>query len=184
MVESGAQMRHLSRRANQVLKLAHKAAQEYGLGYVGTEHLLLGIVREGTSLGGRMLLDEGATEDRIKAAVDELVKQRLDETWVTGRLPGTPHFVNVFSRADRIAKRLKHVQICAEHLLAALLTEGGCVGCEVLRMLGISREIVDQALHEEVPASWFLTDSVQSQWGPRSLESPVDGETAETMTVG
>ena len=96
MVESGAQMRHLSRRANQVLKLAHKAAQEYGLGYVGTEHLLLGIVREGTSLGGRMLLHQGATEPRIKAAVDELVKQRLDETWVTGRLPGTPHFVNVF----------------------------------------------------------------------------------------
>jgi ATP-dependent Clp protease ATP-binding subunit ClpC len=145
-------MRHLSKRANQVLKLAHEAAHEYGLGYVGTEHLLLGIVREGTSLGARILLDHGATEYRTKAMVDELVKERLDETWVTGRLPGSPQFVDVFARAERIAERLKQPQIYAEHLLAALLTETGCVGCEVLRAMGISREIVENAFHEQVPA--------------------------------
>src|SRR5512143_3226884 len=118
-------MRHLSKRANRILKLAHEAAQEYGKGYVGTEHLLLGIVREGTSLGARILLDHGATQHWTKAVVDELVDELahkdLDETWVTGRLPGSPHFMDVFARADRIAQRLGHSQICAEHLLAALL---------------------------------------------------------------
>ena len=145
-------MRHLSKRASQVLKLAHEAAQEYGQGYVGTEHLLLGIIREGTSLGARILLDHGATESRTKARVDELVNKHLDETWVTGRLPGSPHFMNVFARAERIARRLGHSQICAEHLLAALLTLTGSVGYKVLRAMGISMEIVENAFHEQVPA--------------------------------
>ena len=145
-------MRHLSKRANQVLKLAHEAAREYGLGYVGTEHLLLGIVRDGTSVGARILLDHGATEYQTMAMVDELVKERLDETWVTGRLPGSPHFMNVFGRAERIAERLKQPQICAEHLLVALLTQTGSVGWEVLRTLGISMEIVENAFHDQVPA--------------------------------
>ena len=146
-------MRSLSRRANQVIKLAHQAAQEYGLAYVGTEHLLLGIVREGTSLGARILLDHGATEDRTKSVVDELAKERLEETWVTGRWPGTPHFVNGFARADRIAERLKQPQSCAEHLLAALLTESGCLGCEVLRTLGITIETVENAFRQQAPAA-------------------------------
>jgi ATP-dependent Clp protease ATP-binding subunit ClpC len=146
-------MRHLSKRASTVLKLAHEAAEEYGQGYVGTEHLLLGIVREGTSLAAQILLDREVTEYRTKAMVDELVKTRLNETWVTGRLPGSPHFVDVFARAERIAERLHQSQIGAEHLLVALLTETGSVGWEVLRSLGVSMETVENAFHEQVPAA-------------------------------
>jgi len=141
-------MRRLSKRANQVLKLAHEAAREYGQGYVGTEHLLLGIVREGDSLGARILLEQGVTEYRTKAVVDELVDERMEETWVTGRLPGTPHFMDVFARAQRIAERLGQPRICTEHLLAALLTQTGSVGCEALREMGISTEIVENAFHD------------------------------------
>jgi ATP-dependent Clp protease ATP-binding subunit ClpC len=143
-------MRHLSKRANQVLKLAQEAADEYEQGYVGTEHLLLGIVREGTSLGARILFDHGATEYRIKSVVDELVSDRVHETWVTGRLPGSPHFIDVFARAERIAKRLGQAPICAEHLLAALMTETGSVGYEALRALGLSREAIEDAFHGQV----------------------------------
>jgi ATP-dependent Clp protease ATP-binding subunit ClpC len=145
-------MRHLSKRANQVLKLAHEAAQEYGQGHVGTEHLLLGMIREGTSLGAQILLDHGLTEYRTKVMVDELVNNHLDETWVTGRLPGSPHFMDVFGRAERIARRLEHSQICAEHLLAALLTQTGSMGCEILREMGISMDMIDEAFHERAPA--------------------------------
>ena len=124
--------------------------------YVGTEHLLLGIIREGTSRGARILFDHGATEHWTKAVVDELVDELadkgMDETWVTGRLPGSPHFMDVFSRAERIAQRLGHSQICAEHLLAALLTLTGSVGYEVLRAMGISMEIIENAFHEQVAA--------------------------------
>jgi hypothetical protein len=149
--QRGDQMRRLSKRASHVLKLAHEAAREYGQGYVGTEHMLLGIIREGTSMAARTLLDHGATEYRAKAMVDELVDKRLGDTWVTGRLPGSPHFMDVFTRAERIAQRLGHSHICTEHLLAALLTQTGSMGLEVLRAMGITMVIVDHALHELVP---------------------------------
>jgi ATP-dependent Clp protease ATP-binding subunit ClpC len=143
-------MKRLSKRANKVLRLAREAAHEYGQSYVGTEHLLLGIVREGTSLAARVLLDNQATESRIRAVIDELVDKRMAETWVTGRVPGSPHFMNVFGRAERIAERLGQAQICVEHLLAALLTQTGSLGHETLRAIGISMELVDCAFHEQV----------------------------------
>ena len=142
-------MRHLSRRARQVLKLAQEAAGEYEQGSVGTEHLLLGIVREGASLGARILLEQGATEYRVKSVVDELVEDRVLETWVTGRLPGSPHFIDVFARAGRIAQRLGQSQICTEHLLAALTTETGSVAYEALHALGLSREIIEEAFQAQ-----------------------------------
>lgn len=146
-------MRPLSKRASQALEFAEEAAQEYRQGYVSTEHLLLGIIREGTSLAARVLLDHGATEYRTKALVDELFEQRSDETWVTGRLPGSPHFIDVFGRAERIAERLDHPRICVEHLLAALLTQTGSMGFEILHRIGISMETIEPALHEPEPVA-------------------------------
>ena len=146
-------MKALSERAHRVLQLAEEAAQEYRQGYVGTEHLLLGIAREGMSLGARTLLRHGVTEYRAKAIVDELTQKRTVETWVTGRLPGTPHFMDVFGRAERIAERLGHSRICTEHLLAALLTQTGSLGWEALQQMGISMEMVESAFHEQAPAS-------------------------------
>jgi ATP-dependent Clp protease ATP-binding subunit ClpC len=140
----------LSKRAGEIVRLAHQAADEYGQGYVGTEHLLLGIVREGTSLAAQILHECGATEYRTKAAVDELIVERVEETWVTGRLPGTPHFIDVFARAERIAERLDQPHICAEHLLAALMTVTGCLGHEALRILGITWENVETAFREQM----------------------------------
>lgn len=136
----------LSKRANDVVRLAHLAADEYEQGYVGTEHLLLGIVREGTSLAARVLLELGASEYRLKAIIDQLVTERVEETWITGRQPGTPHFIDVFARAERIAQRLSQPQICAEHLLVALMTVTGCLGYEALVQVGITREKIEDAL--------------------------------------
>jgi len=145
-------MKRLSKRANQVLQMARAAAREYGQSYVGTEHLLLGIIREGTSLAARTLLDHGANEDRAKSAIDQRLNRHMEKTWVTGRVPGSPHFMNVFGRAERIADRLGQPHICVEHLLAALLTKTGSVGNEALRTMGISMELVDNAFHEQLPA--------------------------------
>lgn len=145
-------MKRLSKRANQVLRMARAAAREYGQNYVGTEHLLLGIIREGTSLAARTLLEHGANEDQAKSAIDERLSQHMEKTWVTGKVPGSPHFMNVFGRAERIAERLGQPHICVEHLLAALLTKTGSVGNDALRAMGISRELIDNAFHEQLPA--------------------------------
>ena len=137
---------HLSKRVDSVVKLANKIAREYEQEYVGTEHILLAIVQEGTGVGARILLDRGATEERIRAEVDKLIKASLEDTWVFGRLPGTPHFRNVIAQAIEEARKLNNKEVCTEHLLLGLLKERGCVAHEALRSLGFSTRSVREAV--------------------------------------
>jgi ATP-dependent Clp protease ATP-binding subunit ClpA len=67
-----------------------------------------------------------------------LVKKQLEETWVFGRLPGTPHFKNVMATAIRQCQQLGAKEVCTEHLLLALLKEGGSVAQKALKAQGIS----------------------------------------------
>ena len=145
-------MYQLSKRAEKVLNLAREAAREDGQGHVGTEHLLLAIVREGTGLGAKILLGAGATEERVKAQIVQVAKDRMQETWVLGRLPGTRHFRDVLSKAAEAAKGRGNWQICSVHLLMALLAERDSTGYRVLRELGVSGDTVRRAIVQEVAA--------------------------------
>lgn len=136
----------LSPRVDQVIKLANAIAREYEQEYVGTEHVLLAIARENTGLGARILRDAGATEDRIREEVDKVVKASLEDTWVFGRLPGSPHFRNVIARAIEQARELKSQHVCTEHLLLALLGEKGCVAQAVLKTLGFGSKQVRESI--------------------------------------
>ena len=137
---------HLSKRVDQVVKLAKKIAREYEQEYVGTEHILLAIVQEGTGVGARILLEGGASEEKLRAEVDKLIKASLEDTWVFGRLPGTPHFRNVIAQAIEEARKLNNTEVCTEHLLLGLLKERGCVAHEALRGLGLSTRSVREAV--------------------------------------
>ncbi len=132
----------LSTRVEGVVKLAHDIAREYDEEYVGTEHVLLAISREGTGVGAKVLLNHGATPEKIKEQVDQLIKHSMEETWVFGRLPGSPHFKNVVARAIEAARQLESKVVCTEHLLLALLKEKGSVAYDALKNLGINIEDV------------------------------------------
>jgi ATP-dependent Clp protease ATP-binding subunit ClpC len=127
-----------SHRVAEVIKLANAIAREYEQEYVGTEHVLLAIQREGTGVGSALLAQRGITEAKLRAAVDELVKSSLEETWVFGRLPGTPHFKNVIATAIEQCQELKASEVCTEHLLLALLRERGSVAYKALKSLHVS----------------------------------------------
>ena len=86
-----------SERVAEVIRIANRIAREYDQEYVGTEHLLLAIQREGTGIGAAVLDKHGVTADKLRAEVDRLMRKQMEETWVFGRLPGTPHFKNVMS---------------------------------------------------------------------------------------
>ncbi|MEP0841534.1 MAG: ATP-dependent Clp protease ATP-binding subunit [Phycisphaerae bacterium] len=133
---------HLSKRVDQVIKLANAIAREYEQEYVGTEHILLAIARDGNGTGADILRRHGATEARIQAQVDKLTQAQLEDTWVFGRLPGSPHFKNVIARAIEEARRLKSKEVCTEHLLLGLLAEQGCVAHEALKALGLTARVV------------------------------------------
>lgn len=128
----------LSQRCRKVIKLANVIAHEYGQEYVGTEHLLLAIAREGTGPAVAFLESQGVDEARLKGQVDKLIKQAMEDTWVFGRLPGTPHFRNVMSGAITEAAKLGSKEIRVEHLFLGLLSEKGSVAESALADLGIS----------------------------------------------
>ncbi len=127
-----------SQRVAEVIKIANRIAREYELEYVGTEHVLLAIQREGTGIGATVLAKRGITADKLRDEVDKLVKKQLEETWVFGRLPGTPHFKNVVAIAIRQCQELEAKEVCTEHLLLALVKERGSVAYNALKNLGLS----------------------------------------------
>ncbi len=127
-----------SQRLAEVIKIANRIAREYELEYVGTEHVLLAIQREGTGIGATVLAKRGITADKLRDEVDKLVKKQLEETWVFGRLPGTPHFKNVVAIAIRQCQELEAKEVCTEHFLLALVKERGSVAYNALKNLGLS----------------------------------------------
>jgi ATP-dependent Clp protease ATP-binding subunit ClpA len=127
-----------SPRVEKVIKLAHEIAREYDMEYVGTEHVLLAIHREGTGVGAQVLARHQITEWALKREVDKLVQKSMEDTWVFGRLPGTPHFRNVVAVAIEQAQQLESKKVCTEHLLLALLREKGSVARQALKNLGVS----------------------------------------------
>lgn len=145
-------MYQLSKRAELIIKLAKEAAREYGQSYVGTEHLLLAIVREGSGLGARILAECGATEERLTEEIARILKDRLNETWILGRLPGTRNFRDVLRSAAEAARGHGNWQIGSVHLLIALLNEPDCVGYQALRAVGVSSDTVRKAVIQESSA--------------------------------
>ena len=126
-----------SPRVEKVIKLGHEIAREYDQEYVGTEHVLLAVLREGTGVGARVLQQRNVSEGQLRAEIDKLIKKSMEDTWVFGRLPGTPHLKNVVTTAIEQARQLETKEICTEHLLLALCREKGSVACRALKNLGI-----------------------------------------------
>ncbi len=145
---------HLSPDVTRVIKLADTIAREYELEYIGTEHLLLGIGKQEVGLATQILAKHGVTYEKLKKQVDALIQASLEDTWVFGRLPGSPHFRNVVARAIEEARALNSKLVCTEHLLLALILEKGCVAQKALRALGLTphqvrTEIEQAAAHPE-----------------------------------
>ena len=139
---------HLSTRANKAMKLSQQIAREMNLDYVGTEHVLLGILEEGTGAGALLLKEVGLNRTRIRQELEKIFAQQMDETWVAGRLPGTPHFMNVIAKAIEQARKLKHDYVGTEHLLLGLLAERGCVAQKVLSKAGMTLSGVQKRINE------------------------------------
>ncbi|MBN1342954.1 MAG: ATP-dependent Clp protease ATP-binding subunit [Phycisphaerae bacterium] len=136
----------MSERSRKVIRLANEIAHEYEQEYVGTEHLLLAIAREGSGAVAQFLKGQGVGEDEIKDKVDQLIKQSMEDTWVFGRLPGTPHFRNVMAGAIEEAGKFGSKEIKIEHLLLGLLREKGSVAETALADLGITLSQAQKAI--------------------------------------
>ncbi len=133
-------------RARKVLTLAQEEAQRFNHNYIGTEHLLLGLVREGDGVAAKVLANLGVELNKVRSAV-EFIIGRGDRT-VTGDIGLTPRAKKVIELAVDEARRLNHHYIGTEHLLLGLVREGEGIAAGVLESLGVSLEKVrNQIIH-------------------------------------
>src|SRR5574340_493213 len=133
-------------RARKVLTLAQEEAQRFNHNYIGTEHLLLGLVREGDGVAAKVLANLGVELNKVRSAV-EFIIGRGDRT-VTGDIGLTPRAKKVIELEVDEARRLHHYYIGTEHLLLGLVREGEGIAAGVLESLGVSLDKVRaQTIH-------------------------------------
>ena len=127
-------------RARRVLTLAQEEAQRFNHNYIGTEHLLLGLVREGDGVAAKVLANLGVELGKVRSAV-EFIIGRGDRA-VIGEIGLTPRAKKVIELAVDEARRLNHHYIGTEHLLLGLVREGEGIAAGVLESLGVNLERV------------------------------------------
>lgn len=125
-------------RARLVMTLAQEEAQRFNHNYIGTEHLLLGLVREGEGVAAKVLSNLGIELTKVRSAVEVIIGR--GERQVMGEIGLTPRSKKVIELAVDEAHRFDHHFIGTEHLLLGLLREGEGVAASVLKTLGVNLE--------------------------------------------
>ena len=142
-------MNNFTPRAQQVLSLARKEADRFHHNYVGTEHLLLGLIKLGQGVDVSVLQRLGLDLETVRGAVEKQVGMGA-EAKVQGSIPYTPRVKKVLALAGKEAKSLNHSYVGTEHLLLGLLREGEGVAARVLKSLDIDIERARQEILKEL----------------------------------
>ena len=130
-------MERYTPQAKEALSLAVGVAESLNHGYVGTEHLLIGLLQEGTGVAAKVLEENGVEEDKVVELVSQLIAP--NPTLQTADTAAyTPRARRVIENSYREAVRFKAAQIGTEHLLIAILREGDCVASRLLNTMGVS----------------------------------------------
>src|ERR687890_320013 len=148
-------------RARKVLQLAQEEAQRFNHNYIGTEHLLLGLVREGEGVAAKVLGNLGVELNKVRSAV-EFIIGRGDRT-VAGDIGLTPRAKKVIELSVDEARRLNHHYIGTEHLLLGLVREGEGIAAGVLESLGVNLEKVRAQVMQVVSQSATAQQQSKSQ---------------------
>ncbi len=128
-------------RARKVMQLANQEAQRFNHEYIGTEHILLGLVKEGSGVAANVLKNLDVDLRKIRLEVEKIVQSGPDMVTM-GKLPQTPRAKKVIEYAMEEARNLNHNYVGTEHLLLGLLREQDGVAAQVLMNLGLKLEEV------------------------------------------
>ena len=156
----GSRFEKFSERARRVLSLAQEEAQRFNHNYIGTEHILLGLVRETEGVAARVLSGLGVDLSKVRSAVEFIIGR--GEKPAQGEIGLTPRAKKVVELAVDEARRMNHTYIGTEHLLIGLLREGEGVAAGVLESLGVTLEKVRTETHRILSNSSSSSSSTQS----------------------
>lgn len=154
-------MSNFTPRAQQVLALARKEADRFHHNYVGTEHLLLGLINLGQGVAVNVLQKMGLDLDTVRQAVDEQVGLG-PEAKPSGNVPYTPRVKKVLALAGKEAKSLNHSYVGTEHILLGLLREGEGVAARVLKSLDIDVERCRNEILSELDPNFSSSDESEA----------------------
>jgi ATP-dependent Clp protease ATP-binding subunit ClpC len=161
-------MNNFTPRAQQVLALARKEADRFNHNYVGTEHLLLGVIKLGQGVAVNVLKKMGLDLETVRMEVEKHVGSGPESSTV-GNIPYTPRVKKVLALAGKEAKALNHSYVGTEHILLGLLREGEGVAARVLKSLEIDIARTRNEILKELNPNFSPEDAIGG-------EGPEDGE--------
>src|SRR5216684_1522935 len=160
-------MNNFTPRAQQVLQLARKEADRFNHNYVGTEHLLLGLIKLGQGVAVNVLQKMGLDLETVRMEVEKQVGSG-PETKMVGNIPYTPRVKKVLALAGKEAKALNHSYVGTEHILLGLLREGEGVAARVLKSLEVDIERTRNEILKELDPNFTPPESEQEGNGETS----------------
>jgi len=166
-------MSNFTPRAQQVLALARKEADRLNHNFLGTEHLLLGLIKLGQGVAVNVLQKMGLDLETVRMEVEKQVGTGPDQKMI-GNIPYTPRVKKVIALAQKEAKNLNHTYVGTEHLLLGLLREGDGVAAKVLRALDVDIEQCRQEILKELDPNFAAQPGEETSQG----ESPAEKQTA------
>jgi ATP-dependent Clp protease ATP-binding subunit ClpC len=165
-------MNNFTPRAQQVLALARKEADRFNHNFVGTEHLLLGLIKLGQGVAVNVLQKMGLDLETVRMEVEKQVGTGPDQKMI-GNIPYTPRVKKVLALASKEAKALNHTYVGTEHILLGLLREGDGVAARVLKNLEVDIEQTRQEILKELDPNFAAQE-----------EQAGGAETPEKTTAG
>ena len=121
-------------KAKKVIEIANDISVEFGHNYIGTEHILYGLVKEGEGIAAKVLNNKGITDEKVKVKIEEILGIGRD---IKETLGFTPRTKRVLENAFLEAKRIGYNYIGTEHLLLAIMKEGDCVAVRIITELNV-----------------------------------------------
>lgn len=165
-------MNNFTPRAQQVLALARKEADRFNHNYVGTEHLLLGLIKLGQGVAVNVLQKMGLDLETVRMEVEKQVGSG-PETKMVGNIPYTPRVKKVLALAGKEAKALNHSYVGTEHILLGLLREGEGVAARVLKSLEVDIERTRNEILKELDPNFTPSESEQEGGGEPTSKKDV-----------
>src|SRR5881398_705467 len=165
VIPSRRKMNNFTPRAQQVLQLARKEADRFNHNYVGTEHLLLGLIKLGQGVAVNVLQKMGLDLETVRMEVEKQVGSG-PETKMVGNVPYTPRVKKVLALAGKEAKALNHSYVGTEHILLGLLREGEGVAARVLKSLELDIERTRNEILKELDPNFTPSESDQEGGEP------------------
>ena len=150
-------MSNFTPRAQQVLALARKEADRFNHNVIGTEHLLLGLIKLGQGVAVNVLQKLGLDLDTVRLEVEKQVGTGPDQKMM-GSIPYTPRVKKVLALAQKEAKALNHTYVGTEHILLGLLREGDGVAARVLKNLDVDIELTRKEVLKELDPNFAAAD--------------------------